>query len=68
MIDHTGVVVSDYARSKAFYIAALAPIGYSLLAARGARTLKGSRFVAWLERAFGAALVFFGIRLLMSQK
>lgn len=32
MIDHTGVVVSDYAKSKAFYLAALAPIGYRLLA------------------------------------
>lgn len=32
MIDHTGVVVSDYAISKAFYTQALAPIGYSLLA------------------------------------
>jgi catechol 2,3-dioxygenase-like lactoylglutathione lyase family enzyme len=31
MIDHTGVSVSNYARSKAFYIAALAPIGYQLL-------------------------------------
>jgi homoserine/homoserine lactone efflux protein len=43
-------------------------LGYSFLAARGARALKGSRFVAWLERAFGAALIFFGIRLLLSQK
>jgi catechol 2,3-dioxygenase-like lactoylglutathione lyase family enzyme len=32
MIDHTGVVVSDYSKSKAFYVAALAPIGYELLA------------------------------------
>lgn len=32
MIDHTGVVVSNYAKSKAFYLAALAPIGYTLLA------------------------------------
>src|SRR5688572_6187139 len=32
MIDHSGVSVSDYARSKAFYQAALAPIGYVLLA------------------------------------
>lgn len=32
MIDHTGVSVSDYARSKAFYQQALAPIGYTLLA------------------------------------
>ncbi len=31
MIDHTGVVVSDYARSKAFYAQALAAIGYTLL-------------------------------------
>lgn len=32
MIDHTGVCASDYARSKAFYSAALAPLGYALLA------------------------------------
>ena len=31
MIDHTGVAVSDYAKSKEFYKAALAPIGYELL-------------------------------------
>ena len=31
MIDHTGVVVTDMARSKAFYSAALAPLGYALL-------------------------------------
>jgi catechol 2,3-dioxygenase-like lactoylglutathione lyase family enzyme len=31
MIDHTGISVSDYAHSKVFYIAALAPIGYQLL-------------------------------------
>ncbi|HVE51998.1 MAG TPA: VOC family protein [Ramlibacter sp.] len=30
MIDHTGVVVSDFGRSKAFYAQALAPIGYAL--------------------------------------
>lgn len=32
MIDHTGLNVTDYARSKAFYTAALAPLGYVLLA------------------------------------
>lgn len=32
MIDHTGIVVSDFEKSKAFYVQALAPIGYSLLA------------------------------------
>jgi catechol 2,3-dioxygenase-like lactoylglutathione lyase family enzyme len=31
MIDHTGVVVSDYAKSKAFYEKALASIGYVLM-------------------------------------
>jgi len=32
MIDHTGVSVSNYATSKAFYAAALAPLGYALIA------------------------------------
>jgi len=31
MIDHTGIKVRDLARSKAFYRAALAPLGYRLL-------------------------------------
>lgn len=31
MIDHTGVNVSDYAKSREFYRQALAPIGYGLL-------------------------------------
>jgi len=31
MIDHTGVTASDAGRSKAFYRAALAPLGYSVL-------------------------------------
>ncbi|MFN4292422.1 MAG: VOC family protein [Permianibacter sp.] len=31
MIDHTGVVVSDFDRSKRFYQAALGAIGYQLL-------------------------------------
>jgi catechol 2,3-dioxygenase-like lactoylglutathione lyase family enzyme len=30
MIDHIGLSVSDYERSKAFYLAALAPLGYEL--------------------------------------
>lgn len=32
MIDHTGVVVRDHARSRDFYVNALAPLGYQLLA------------------------------------
>jgi catechol 2,3-dioxygenase-like lactoylglutathione lyase family enzyme len=31
MIDHIGFPVSDYARAKAFYTKALAPLGYSLV-------------------------------------
>jgi catechol 2,3-dioxygenase-like lactoylglutathione lyase family enzyme len=32
MIDHTGVGVGHFEKSKAFYTAALAPIGYALIA------------------------------------
>lgn len=32
MIDHTGIVVSDFGKSKAFYVQALGPIGYVLMA------------------------------------
>jgi len=31
MIDHTGLVVSDFEKSKAFYSSALRPMGYSML-------------------------------------
>jgi catechol 2,3-dioxygenase-like lactoylglutathione lyase family enzyme len=31
MIDHIGFAVSDYERAKAFYAAALAPLGYTLV-------------------------------------
>jgi catechol 2,3-dioxygenase-like lactoylglutathione lyase family enzyme len=31
MIDHIGINVSDYAKSKQFYLAALAPLGYKLM-------------------------------------
>ena len=48
MIDHMGFPVSDYARSKAFYEKALAPLGYVLV-----------REV--LENAFGAKAAGFGI-------
>ena len=36
MIDHIGFPVSDYARSKAFYLKALAPLGYALVMEVGA--------------------------------
>lgn len=31
MIDHTGLAVSDFEKSKVFYKTALAPLGYSVL-------------------------------------
>jgi catechol 2,3-dioxygenase-like lactoylglutathione lyase family enzyme len=31
MIDHIGFPISDYERAKAFYAAALAPLGYTLV-------------------------------------
>jgi len=36
MIDHVGFPVSDYAKSKAFYEKALAPLGYSMIMEVGA--------------------------------
>ncbi len=43
-------------------------LGYAKLAAHGTRALKGSRVVTWLERGFGAALIFFGVKLLLSRR
>jgi threonine/homoserine/homoserine lactone efflux protein len=43
-------------------------LAYASLSARGARALKGARVVAWLERVFGAALIFFGLKLLVSRR
>jgi homoserine/homoserine lactone efflux protein len=43
-------------------------LAYANLAAHGARALKGSKVMTWLERVFGAALVFFGLRLLASRR
>ncbi len=31
MIDHTGLNVGDFGRSRAFYLGALAPLGYQLI-------------------------------------
>ena len=43
MIDHVGFPVSDYARAKAFYERALAPLGYTLIMEVGAhQTESGS--------------------------
>ena len=47
MIDHTGVSVSDLQRSKAFYRAALQPIGYQLLMEFTAEATGGSDVVGF---------------------
>lgn len=41
---------------------------YAQIAARGARALRGSRVVTSLERVFGGALIFFGLKLLASRR
>lgn len=43
-------------------------LAYANLAAHGARALKGSKVITWLERVFGAALIFFGLKLLASRR
>jgi catechol 2,3-dioxygenase-like lactoylglutathione lyase family enzyme len=40
ILDHVGYPVSDYARAKAFYLAALAPLGVRLLMEIG-KEIKG---------------------------
>jgi threonine/homoserine/homoserine lactone efflux protein len=41
---------------------------YAFLAQRGIRSFRESGMAKWLERVFGAALIFFGCRLLISRK
>ncbi|HTU65001.1 MAG TPA: LysE family translocator [Steroidobacteraceae bacterium] len=43
-------------------------MSYAQLAVRGARALKGSRVMLWIERVFGAAIIFFGIKLLATRR
>ena len=55
MLDHIGFAVRDYARSKAFYEAALAPLGFTLLmepAGGAAGFGKDGRPFFWVE-AYG---------------
>jgi catechol 2,3-dioxygenase-like lactoylglutathione lyase family enzyme len=52
MLDHVGFGVSDYARSKAFYERALAPLGIVLVmepAGRGAGFGVGAKPFFWIE-------------------
>jgi catechol 2,3-dioxygenase-like lactoylglutathione lyase family enzyme len=52
MLDHVGFGVSDYARSKAFYEQALAPLGLTLLlepSAQAAGFGEGGKPFFWIE-------------------
>jgi catechol 2,3-dioxygenase-like lactoylglutathione lyase family enzyme len=73
MLDHVGVEVSDFARSKAFYEAALEPLGIGLLmefegvgAGFGKETEHGPKPFFWIgERGrpvVSGAHVAFGVR------
>ena len=50
MIDHIGFSVSDYDRAKAFYLKALAPLGYSLIMEAPAEVTENGKAAA----GFGA--------------
>jgi catechol 2,3-dioxygenase-like lactoylglutathione lyase family enzyme len=49
VLDHIGLSVEDYARAKAFYVAALKPLGISLLMEFG-KEVTGDRDVAGFGR------------------
>jgi hypothetical protein len=58
MIDHVGFSVSDYARAKAFYEKALAPLGYALdgdVGSRGTSRINRASFTK--PQAPSAALI-----------
>lgn len=59
MIDHVGLLVADYARSKAFFRAALAPLGYTLQMEFGRKCGFGSGGQAdfWIAQGTPAASV-----------
>lgn len=47
MIDHTGLSVSEFERAKAFYTAALAPLGYELVMEVDAATSGSHEFAGF---------------------
>ncbi len=47
---------------------AMVQIAYAYFAVRGSRSLRATGVTIWLERAFGAALVLFGVRLMAARK
>ena len=49
MFDHTGVIVSDFEKSKLFYSQALAPMGYSLVTELPASVTGGAEVAGFGE-------------------
>ena len=47
MIGHTGLQVSDFAKSKTFYAAALAPLGYQAIMELPASVTGAAPYLAW---------------------
>jgi catechol 2,3-dioxygenase-like lactoylglutathione lyase family enzyme len=47
MIDHLGVTVSEFKRSRAFYDASLAPLGMSVVMEVGAEETGGSPYIGY---------------------
>ena len=56
MIDHSGVAVTDYEKSKQFYTQALAPLGYQMMM-EVPKEFTGGAGVAGLRRAAQARLL-----------
>jgi catechol 2,3-dioxygenase-like lactoylglutathione lyase family enzyme len=47
MLDHTGLNVSDFAKSRAFYEKALAPLGYTLLVEFASEVTGSTRYAGF---------------------
>ena len=52
MLDHVSVPVSDYERSKRFYVAALSPLGYELIKEP---SVSAAGFGRWASPTSGSA-------------
>lgn len=66
--DHPLLLQLSIMLAVTMLIDGIALLSYATLAVRGARALKGSRVMLWVERVFGAAFIFFGIKLITSRR
>jgi homoserine/homoserine lactone efflux protein len=69
-VDATGPALSQFTILvlTTVVVDAVVLSSYALIALIGAKSFRRSRFKTWCERAYGAALLFFGGKLLASRK